>query len=97
MGAAAHPVSFLKHWPRRGLSYLAVIERLVLVWEPVSRRVSVFREVQISLFERSFSVLAFSSVRSTILVAQLANGAGICPSHASESADESPDSRNLAA
>jgi hypothetical protein len=41
-------------------------------------------------------VLAFDSVRSAILVAQLANGAGIDFSPASEHADESPDPKKIA-
>jgi hypothetical protein len=74
-------------------SLLAVVaRRLALVRKPVSRRVSVLRQVKVSLFECSFSVLALPRVRGTILVAQLANGTGVesCPS---ESADKSPDAQ----
>jgi hypothetical protein len=75
---------------------LAVIAARVPVREPVSRRVAVLREVQIALPECSLSVLAFDSVRSAILVAQLANGARIDFSPASESADKSPDPKRIA-
>jgi hypothetical protein len=70
---------------------LAVVaRRLVFLREPVRRRVSVLREIQVPLLMRLFSVLAVASVRIPILVAQVPNAAWI-DSTASKSADQSPD------